>query len=101
MPSDQELIDIIAHRKLDSLKALYRMLPNEMAKKANESLDGTQGLTLLLVAAEHGCADICKFLVDKKADVNTSNNEGETPLILATKEHQTSTAAFLVKPIEP
>ena len=38
------------------------------------------GNTLLSIAAQFGCYDICDLLIKEGADVNTQNKLGNTPL---------------------
>lgn len=43
--------------------------------------------TPLHKAAEKGCEDIIKILIDKGADLNVRNNRNQIPLNMTTKQH--------------
>ena len=40
----------------------------------------SRGNTLLSIAAQFGCYEICNLLIKEGANVNTQNNQGNTPL---------------------
>lgn len=63
---------------------------NDIIHKKNEN-------NLLHFAAEHGSAEILKYLIDKKVDINYTNSDGETPLQLAIKMNEITKVEHLVK----
>lgn len=70
--SASPLIDAISHGDLAGVVA------NAKAEAINTKDDA--GSTALHEAAYRGHADIAKFLLDRGADINVSNNPGLTPL---------------------
>jgi ankyrin repeat protein len=48
---------------------------------ADLEVKDNKGNTALHIACGEGAADVVQFLIDAKADVNTQNNDGMTPLI--------------------
>lgn len=49
-------------------------------------------------AAREGKTEVCKYLVEElKLDVNTKDEDGETPLIHAARQGHTSTAKYLIE----
>jgi ankyrin repeat protein len=55
------------------------------------------GFTALLYSARKGCLDCAKYLVAAGADVNLTDPDGVTPLLLATLNLNFDLAAFLVR----
>jgi ankyrin repeat protein len=60
-------------------------------------LRGVDYWTPLMQASNSGYPDICKLLIERGAKVNASNEEGWTPLILATKKNIKSLGAIDMK----
>jgi ankyrin repeat protein len=54
------------------------------------------GLTALLYAARQGCVDCLKALLDKGADINQSDPDGGTAMILALLNYNWDAARFLI-----
>jgi ankyrin repeat protein len=55
-----------------------------LAHKADVRLRDDAGGTVLLYAAGHNLTWLIKLLMDRGAEINTRNNDGETPLMWAT-----------------
>jgi uncharacterized protein len=55
------------------------------------------GLTALLYAARQGCVECVKALVEGKADVNMTDPDGVTPLIVAVMNFHFDVGAYLLK----
>ncbi|CAL4248637.1 unnamed protein product, partial [Meganyctiphanes norvegica] len=51
--------------------------------EAGADVNYLNGITSLYVASQQNRPDIVQFLLDNNADVNKTNNEGETPLWVA------------------
>ena len=45
--------------------------------------EDSHGIQAIMLAAMRGEADICRLLIEKRADPNSSNVDGETPLMMA------------------
>jgi ankyrin repeat protein len=54
------------------------------------------GTTALIFAAASGNTEICKQLLEKGADINRTNGENETALMIASKEGRLSTVKLLL-----
>ncbi|XP_041377464.1 E3 ubiquitin-protein ligase MIB2-like [Gigantopelta aegis] len=54
-------------------------------------------LTCLHIAAHEGKLPIVKLLIEKKSDINATDDDGDTPLIVATGKQQTEVAEYLVR----
>jgi ankyrin repeat protein len=55
------------------------------------------GFTALLYAAREGCADCAKYLAEGGADLNLTDPEGATPLLLSLLNANFDVAAYLVR----
>ena len=56
-----------------------------------------QGLTPLLVAAQEGHTEVCELLLEKgKANIEETDNDGDTALKLVASEGDASTVALLL-----
>nr|GMD46629.1 ankyrin-1 isoform X2 [Ipomoea batatas] len=83
----------------------------DLFKKLAKQLDDGKGLVqtvadvkdankrgALHFAAREGQTDMCKYLVEElKVDVNTKDEDGETPLLHATRQGHTATANYLLQ----
>nr|GMD40259.1 ankyrin-1 isoform X1 [Ipomoea batatas] len=83
----------------------------DLFKKLAKRLDDGKGLVqtvadvkdankrgALHFAAREGQTDMCKYLVEElKVDVNTKDEDGETPLLHATRQGHTATANYLLQ----
>ena len=58
---------------------------------------GEDGFALLNVAAQEGHADICKFLLESRADVDRVNNNGLTPLLFSVQRGHAAFCRLLVE----
>ncbi|XP_041377262.1 E3 ubiquitin-protein ligase MIB2-like [Gigantopelta aegis] len=54
-------------------------------------------LTCLHIAAHEGKLPIVKLLIEKKSNINATDDDGDTPLIVATGKQQTEVAEYLVR----
>merc|ERR1711964_31121 len=57
----------------------------------------SEGRTALILAAEHGMADVTRGLCQAGADVNYRNNKKQTPLIAATIKGHTDVVRVLIE----
>jgi ankyrin repeat protein len=57
----------------------------------------TGGLTALLYAARQGCSECIRLMVEAKADLNRSDPDGVTPLIMAVENFHFDSAAYLLE----
>ncbi|XP_042514940.1 ankyrin-1 [Macadamia integrifolia] len=83
----------------------------DLLKKLATKLDDGQGLAItvssvkdankrgaLHFAAREGKTEICKYLLEElKLDVDTKDEDGETPLLHATRQGHTDTAKYLLE----
>ena len=68
--------------------------------KAQDSSDINNviaGKSFLLIACQYGRIELVKLLLDKGADINTSDMIGNTPLIIACRENNLSIVALLLR----
>lgn len=76
----------------DTLEKIFALVAKEISDEGGE----------LGWAARYGHAPIVKFLVDKGADVNKPNKDGNTPLMLAVlKGHRKVVKILLAKDADP
>lgn len=67
-----------------------------LAKGANPNAKDGQGLTALHIAATVGFLDGAQLLLLRKAQVDATNNSGETPLLLAVRQRDLPMVRFLL-----
>ncbi|KAF7927080.1 hypothetical protein BELL_0979g00010 [Botrytis elliptica] len=70
-------------------KANVKLVAKLIDAGANYQISDSFGRTCLHFAAESGDTDITKLLLEKNADVNAKDKEGETPLHWACKQQKT------------
>ena len=78
-----EVCEAAAAGDLEKVKALVNANPNLVNSKDPTGGPGLHGETPLHLAACYNRMNIVKFLLAKKADVNTRDDEGMTPLYVA------------------
>ena len=80
--------------------AILRAEVKNVKKILKRTVDFGSSLTasrkLMHVAAYQGCVKIAELLIKAKANVNVTNNMGETPLIIAAREGNLEMVRFLL-----
>ena len=71
--------------------------PAQVSSEPRAGVRASGGFTALLYAAREGCVECVKALVTAKVDLNMTDPEGVTPLIMAAWNLQFDTAAALIK----
>lgn len=76
------LISACTSRSAEVVRSLLRYIPPQIeADYINVSIYG--GSTALTMACQYSTSEVIHELLNKKADVNTRDDDGDTPLILA------------------
>lgn len=68
-----------------------------LGKDVNEKDAGSHNLSALHIAAETGDADIARILLGAKADVNITDDDGETPLMIAARDNYLEIVRLLLE----
>jgi len=63
----------------------------------NADLPDSFGATPLIAAAAHGNFDICKYLYEQGAEINTAGSDKKTPLFVAIEKNHWDVAMYLMK----
>ena len=71
--------------------------PAQVSSEPRAGVRASGGFTALLYAAREGCLECVKSLIEAKADLDMTDPEGVTPLIMATWNLKFDTAAALIK----
>ena len=71
--------------------------PSNVSAEPRAGPRAAGGFTALLYAAREGCTRCVKALIDGKADVNMTDPEGVTSLMMAAQNFQFDAAALLIK----
>ena len=86
-----ELLDAVRSGNMSQFTKLYinkKCTPNTVFTPGNRSL--------LSQASKHNSSKIVEFLIQKKADLNTTNHKGRTAFILAVKNNAYESASMLM-----
>ncbi|KAI1419256.1 ankyrin repeat-containing domain protein [Xylaria sp. FL1777] len=68
------------------VQLLLAQLPDNSVEKTDYvNFSDTAGPTALTIACQSSTADLVLLLLEAKADVNTKNDDGDTPLVLAVR----------------
>jgi ankyrin repeat protein len=75
----------------------FMQWPSNVSTEPRAGPRAAGGFTALLYAAREGCTGCVKALIDGKVDVNITDPEGVTPLMMASQNLQFDAAALLIK----
>lgn len=77
----------------------FQIVKYLVLKGADVSIKQNQGATCFQIACQEGKLDVVRFLVENseaKSQINQTDNEGNTALLLAAKKNQLSTMKYLI-----
>jgi ankyrin repeat protein len=86
----EALIMATRHKEIDNVKKI-------LDQGAAPDTPDFNSLTALHTAAENNSVDIAKLLISKKADVNSIDERGETPLMRAATRSNLKTIQYLIE----
>ncbi|KDO28564.1 hypothetical protein SPRG_06422 [Saprolegnia parasitica CBS 223.65] len=81
----------VAYNQLHIVKYLWDILPNPL-----DLVSPTNGATLLHHAADHSAMSVLRWLLPRYPSVDVTNNDGETPYLVAISNADDECAAVLV-----
>ncbi|TAL39519.1 MAG: ankyrin repeat domain-containing protein [Alphaproteobacteria bacterium] len=90
VPCEEPIIDAARDGDIEAVRA-------ELAARVDPDTADSMNRSALYHAAYAGREDIVKLLIEKNADVNLEDDEGETPLIAALENKHFSIAALLLE----
>ncbi|XP_024971014.1 ankyrin-1 [Cynara cardunculus var. scolymus] len=95
----QQFLNAAVNGNLDFLKSVAAQLDDGKGlSQTVASIKDANKRGALHFAAREGKIEVCKYLLEElKLDVNTKDEDGETPLIHAARQGHTSTAKYLIE----
>ncbi|XP_041378594.1 E3 ubiquitin-protein ligase MIB2-like [Gigantopelta aegis] len=96
-PSQGSGINHLIKATIDGDVTKVRDIIAQNPQVVNERFNELCNSTCLHIAAHKGKLTIVKLLIEKKSDINATDDDGDTPLIVATGKQQTEVAEYLVR----